>query len=98
MRGVIRGPKRLIRGPLEVQITQVYRRREFNSFNDRYPNLKVYQHTYPTERVNERFYYTHGQLIIRGVIERKLVGLPDIGILLFLSLEGSSYVFSSTGF
>ena len=42
-------------------------------------NVQVFRHTYPSERVNERFYYTHGQLIIRGAIERKLAGLPDIG-------------------
>ena len=27
--------------------------------------FKVYQHTYPRSRVNERFYYTHGQMTNR---------------------------------
>ena len=55
----------------------------------------MYQHTYPQERVNERFYYTHGQLIIRGVIERKLVGLPDIGIMVILLSSKEANIMST---
>ena len=40
---------------------------------------KVYEHTSPVERRQERFFYTHSHLTARVAVERRLVGLPDIG-------------------
>ena len=43
------------------------------------PFLQILEHTFPKERKSVRFFYTHGQLLIRASLERKLAGLPDIG-------------------
>merc|ERR1712142_498929 len=39
---------------------------------------KVYEDTYPADRRNEQFYYTHDQWVTRAVIERRLIGLPEL--------------------
>ena len=41
---------------------------------------RLHQNTYPTHTKFQRFYHGHQQLIARAAIERRLVGLPELGI------------------
>jgi len=39
---------------------------------------QVYNFTYPRNRDTERFFYAHDQMIRRGEVERRTLGLPDL--------------------
>ena len=58
---------------------------------------RVYEHTYPRNANYQRFYYAHHQMKTRAAIERRLVGLPELGALI-LNVKASQPLFLSVHF